>query len=269
MVKYTWKDKTLTAEQEAKILYEYHNNFSKSVLDILKDYNISDNTFYRRIMDYKEPRRGVVKKRKYSFDINRIMEDSIDKFYWLGFISADGAIVTNSLNIELKDIDRKHLENFNLFMKNENPIIDRVNNLNVSCSRATINSKELILYLQQYNIVQNKSKIFTIPENKIPNKYLFHYLRGLIDGDGSITFNRFNQITLYFCSGNEKCVYQVRDMLKIDNKISVGKDSTYRFQITGNKKAKNVLDKLYEDSTEFNRLERKYNVYKQTLSCYN
>jgi intein-encoded DNA endonuclease-like protein len=41
--------------------------------------------------------------------------------------------------------------------------------------------------LAEYNIVPNKSKIFTMPLDKIPDKYIWDFVRGLMDGDGCIT----------------------------------------------------------------------------------
>lgn len=87
------------------------------------------------------------------------------------------------------------------------------------------------------------------------------FIRGIIDGDGCIRINNHQQISLSFCSGNEICVRQVRDLLGINNKIRLDKQ-TYSFQVTGNIKAKKILDKIYENSTEKNRLNRKYCIYK-------
>lgn len=242
-----------------KALFDYHNT-NKTIATILKEAGLNKSYFYRHL-DYKEDFREKKKFRKYTFNIDKIKQDSSDKYYWLGFIAADGSIVNNTLSIELKSIDEEHLKLFNEFLENTKEIEKRINNLNVECVKAQINSYELIEYLKNYNLIQNKSLIYTIPEDKIPQEYIMDFIRGIIDGDGCIRINNHQQISLSFCGGNETCVRQVRDLLGIDNKIKLDKQ-TYSFQVTGNIKAKKILDKIYESSTEKNRLDRKYRIYK-------
>ena len=38
----------------------------------------------------------------------KIKIESHEKYYWLGFIGADGAVVKNTLSIELKETDKAH-----------------------------------------------------------------------------------------------------------------------------------------------------------------
>ena len=242
-----------------KALFDYHNT-EKTIAIILKETGLNKSYFYRHL-DYKEKFREKKKFRKYTFNIDKFKQDSSDKYYWLGFIAADGSIVNNTLSIELKSIDEEHLKLFNEFSENTKEIEKRINNLNVECVKVQINSYELIEYLKNYNLIQNKSLIYTIPEDKIPQEYIMDFIRGIIDGDGCIRINNHQQISLSFCGGNETCVRQVRDLLGIDNKIKLDKQ-TYSFQVTGNIKAKKILDKIYESSTEKNRLDRKYCIYK-------
>ena len=242
-----------------KALFDYHNT-EKTIATILKETGLNKSYFYRHL-DYKEKFREKKKSRKYTFNINKFKEDSSDKYYWLGFIAADGAIVNNTLSIELKSIDEKHLKLFNEFSENTKGIEKRINNLNVECAKVQINSYELIKYLKNYNLIQNKSLTYIIPEDKIPQKYIMDFIRGIIDGDGCIRINNHQQISLSFCGGSETCVQQVKNLLSIDNKIKLD-NKTYSFQVTGNIKAKNILDKIYANSTEKNRLERKYSIYK-------
>lgn len=241
-----------------KAIYDYHNT-DKTISTILKEYNIPKASFYRNL-DYKEEFRAKKKARLYTFNFNKFKEDSHNKYYWLGFLGADGAVVDNTLTIELKDIDKEHLKKFNTFFENTNPIKTRKNNLNVNCVRTQINSYELINYLKDYNIYQNKSKTYTIPEEKIPTEYMMDFIRGLIDGDGCIRINNHQQINLGFCSGNKKCVEQFKNIVELDNDITQD-NFTYHVQVTGNIKAKTILDKIYANSKVENRLDRKYNIY--------
>ena len=242
-----------------KAIYDYHNT-DKTITTILKETGISKSYFYRHL-DYKEDFRAKKKARLYTFNLEKFKVDSNDKYYWLGFLAADGSVVNNTVSIELKNVDKEHLIKFNNFFENTNPIIERVNNQNVECVKAQINSFELVKYLKQYNIYQNKSLTFTIPTDNIPDEYLMDFIRGLIDGDGCIRINNHQQISLSFCSGNLECVEQLRKIIGIDNKIK-NDNNTYSIQVTGNKKATTILDKIYECSNDNNRLNRKYSIYK-------
>ena len=246
-----------------KALNDYHNT-DKTISVILKETGLSKSYFYRHL-DYKEESRAKKKARTYTFNLEKFKKDSKEKYYWLGFIAADGCVRNNSLIIELKDIDTEHLQKFNTFFENTKELEFRENSLKVKCVKAIINSYQLLDVLSEYNIVPNKSTIYTIPIDKIPQKYMFHFLRGLIDGDGCIRFNNHQQISLSFCSGNKECVEQVLQILNLNNKISQDKN-TYCFSVTGNVKAKTALDKIYQDSNDSIRLSRKYNIYKKTLS---
>ena len=98
-----------------KALFDYHNT-DKTITTILQETGLSKATLYRHL-DYKETFRAKKKKRLYTFNIDKFKVDSHDKYYWLGFIAADGAINRNSLSIELKSIDEEHLNYLILFQK--------------------------------------------------------------------------------------------------------------------------------------------------------
>lgn len=242
-----------------KAIYDYHNT-NKTMATILRETGISKSKFYRHL-DYKEEFREKLRARQYTFNIDKFKYDSADKFYWLGFLGADGCVVDNTVSIELKEIDKEHLIKFNEFCENTHPIISRINNLNVACVKAQIHSYELVEYLKQYNIYQNKSKTYLIPINNIPKEFLMDFIRGLVDGDGCVRINNHQQISLEFCSGNFQCVEQFKTIVGLDNKITQDK-FTFHIQVTGNKKAKAILDKIYQNSNDNNRLNRKYSIYK-------
>lgn len=256
-----YNSKTSVKPEILQAIEEYQNT-NIPVDQIIKKYKITESTLYYHT-DY---RRGDANKgRKYSLNEKKLMIDSHEKFYWLGFIAADGCINDNrTLTIELKNIDRKHLQKFCEFLETDKPIIDRINNLKVECSKIVINSVNLVKFLEQYNIVPRKSQIFVIPKDKIPDYYLMDFLRGMIDGDGCIRINNHQQISLSFCSGNQICCQQMASLLGIKNQVSFS-GNVWRFQVTGNIKAKKILDNLYKNSSNKTRLERKYNIYRSLI----
>ena len=199
----------------------------------------------------------------YSFNIDKIKEDSHSKYYWIGFISGDGSIQANNtrLRIELKNNSLDTLEKFKDFLESDSPITSRINNVKCECSRIDINSKELCEYLNEYNIVQNKTKTFTIPINKIPKEFYYDYIRGYMDADGCIHIrkNRNNCPTISFSCANIQPLEWIKSVFEITNKISFINNNY--FLIKEGKKVKDILDKLYENSNINNRMNRKYDIY--------
>ena len=53
----------------------------------------------------------------------------------------------------------------------------------------------------------------------------------------------------------------LKEFLELKNKITQDKN-TFHVQVAGNKKAKALLDKIYKNSNDNNRLDRKYSIYK-------
>lgn len=201
-------------------------------------------------------------RRKYSFNFDKIVVDSPDKYYWLGFISGDGSIrdKENRLRIELKYEDIEHLRNFNKFFESNYPIKERYNNHNSHCAQVEINSAQLRRYLANYNIVQNKTETFSIPLDKIPEQYIYDYIRGFMDADGCICIRKDrNSPSLSFVSHTKETLEQIRDILKIKNKISYINNNY--FIIKSGKEVIDILDNIYRNSTESNRLNRKYDIY--------
>lgn len=242
-----------------KAIYEYHNNLDKSVIQICEDYNLSPRDLYKGL-DYKEPKRKNRKYKKYSWNKDSFIIDSPEKYYWLGFIAADGYVQKSGLRIDLKEIDASHLIKFKNFTEYNGEIKYHTNNLKCKACYLDLHDVNLKNIFSEYNIVQNKSLSFVIPEEKIPQEFLIDFCRGLIDGDGCIRINNHQQISLSFCSGNKICVEQINRILGINNKVSFS-SHCYRVQVTGNKKAKQILDYLYKNSTEKTRLDRKYLIY--------
>lgn len=201
--------------------------------------------------------------RKYFFNIEKIKQDSHEKFYWLGFLAGDGSVQEQGrrLRIELKDDSLDILNHFKGFMESNANITSRTNNNGCQCSKIDINSKELGNYLAEYNIVPNKTKIFEIPEDKIPEEYKMDFIRGFMDADGCIHIRkeRNNAPSLSFVSGSKKCIEQIKNILNISNKINQ-QGNNYILNKEG-KEVISILNKIYEHSTEETRLKRKYDIY--------
>lgn len=129
--------------------------------------------------------------------------------------------------------------------------------------------------LEKYGIVPNKTYI-TKHLPTIPEEFERHFLRGLIDGDGSIYQRKnhnkknnkdYNSYTLYFCSYHQSCCEDFQKFAikytsrKKKMNISKEKKSQYRIIWTAKQDVKELVTALYKDSNFY--LARKYELAKQ------
>lgn len=101
-----------------------------------------------------------------------------------------------------------------------------------------INSKYAVNKLKEYNIVNNKTKIFTIPEIILKNEeYLRYFLWGYIDGDGCVgiypknTNNSKNILIEFVCNNIMK--EQIINVEKIKYSGILNKGSVFEFTFRG------------------------------------
>lgn len=136
-------------------------------------------------------------KRIYS--LNENIFDKIntpETAYWFGFILADGCIsktkngYNKTIQIKLKADDSHHLEKFNKFVDTNKPlsfITSKSNNkvkVEVKAVQQIISSGKMVDDLLKNGCFYNKSKTLLYP---FINKELEnHFIRGLLDGDGSL-----------------------------------------------------------------------------------
>lgn len=209
----------------------------------------------------------INKRRKYTLNLEPFFEETAEKYYWLGLLATDGNVALNEprIRIELKADDVETLERLAIFCQTNKPIVYRVNNMNTQCARLDINSAVLKRYLANYNIVPAKSKTFTIPIDQIPNKFLWDFVRGMMDGDGCITLLQrkiSNPYGLAFVSANYDCVKQMREIWGLPETHAISKtNGSYQLYKCGIGSL-SIMDKIYENSTETTRMKRKYDRYR-------
>lgn len=211
--------------------------------------------------------------------------DSSEKAYWLGFIYTDGYVTekTNRFGIELNIRDYKHLQCFldcidsNMLIRTrerKNKFENQRTNILQSCS-ILINNKQLHDDLIKLGVFPNKSLTISFPNVELlPKEYIFDFLRGVIDGDGSIglynTSNGFKKPHISLISGSEIFIYQIQFLLK-EYKINLSvnhRENIYRLMTEKQDTVFSLLNLLYRNSTSNSRLERKYNNFLKICNYY-
>jgi hypothetical protein len=119
--------------------------------------------------------------RKSNMDI--LMEDKVESFYWIGFILADGHISNNeriSISLSIKDIE--HLQKFVDYVSCSDIIIK-----DTMCSISLQNKEVGTQINNKFNIKSNKTyEPMNIKDYSFNKELLFSLIIGFIDGDGSI-----------------------------------------------------------------------------------
>ena len=263
-------DDVLYREQRNdEIKKDYINDFPMS--ELVKIYGLHRSTIQSILK-----RLGVSLHRNRSFIVcNRKLfsEYTNSSCYWAGFILADGNIRKdrNSLQIKLAIKDKNHLDKFlNSISCNEfNKVKTYLNTKNPYVS-LTISLDEFKRDLDRnFSITPNKTYIACV-SHKIPRNILKHFIRGYIDGDGSITKTTVRALSIVGTVGVLtsiasffKDIYNIKLKSKNDSPpICNLKNNVGAISYSG-ENAKKILDNLYSNISSEIVLDRKYSRYKE------
>jgi hypothetical protein len=194
--------------------------------------------------------------------------------YAIGFIATDGNLSSDGRHITLVSKDEEILEqikkSLNLFGTVGKK--SRKNGGEKIYSYIHISDRNFYIFLLSLGLTPKKSK--TIGKIKVPLKYFSHFLRGCIDGDGSITTSRHPesvhiQLKLRLCSASPKFLdwihQEVTHLLKIDGGwIYTAKDRSVYTLTYGKVDSIKILKFLYNDLSE-PHLKRKYLIARPFL----
>jgi intein/homing endonuclease len=202
----------------------------------------------------------------------------------LGFIAADGCVIlgprnggTLSVTVSLKD--KEILEKINSHMKSNYKIKTIKTNLNTTACRLDITVKEIVDDLIKLGITPKKSKTLKWPDC-IPQDYVWHFIRGYYDGDGSIMFGKgYVNKSGYSKTQLRTSVLGTKNFLENIKKHFIkiypeynpkvqdqSKNGFYRLEISGTKSAIALCELIYKDANETIMLKRKYTKYKNYIS---
>ena len=255
-----------TDEQVAYIINKYLNE-NYTLKQLGKEFNCSYPTIRNLLNKHKIKSRG--NKQGYprdEFYFNTI--DTEEKAYWLGFLYADGCVHSNNYEISVNITDKEHIEKFKTAIKAFNHSITEIQDKRFQNAKTlyqfSIKDKQLHQDLIKWGCIPQKSLLI----NKIPNiprDYVSHFLRGYFDGDGSLHYLRgTNNYRISFV-GTKDFLNDIQKELQTNVSLQsniAGK--AYVLQIAGRRQIERILNYLYNNSKENNRLNRKYQKY---LDC--
>lgn len=198
----------------------------------------------------------------------------------LGLLASDGNI-TKDRFIKISQSGKEGLNCINYIKKEikfTGPVFSYLpKTSNNKVYALTINSKRLVSKLKDYNIIQNKTKIFKIPQIILNNEdFLKWFLIGYIDGDGCIGIYSNGGITKkknYLAIGlvcNSLMIKQLKRILNRFKNTTIVKKSDTLFEIRFDNKKGYIFGKwLYSDIEIQNIYQsykyKKFKSYKQNI----
>lgn len=247
----------ISRQQEQEIVDLYTNKF-KSALFISEKLNVSRTCIVALLC-----KNGIKIRSHYRRKFNEVYFDNINtqnKAYFLGFIFADGSVGNNTVSVTIHEKDRAVLD----FMIKE---LD--SNLEVQSVkdkphvRINICSKHMVSSLEKLGCKENKTKDLHFP--KLNEEYIWHFVRGFMDGDGCISVRKRNNrqyISLSFV-GTYDMMNALRGLFEISNDLYLHRNA-YHLHIGKKKDAIRLLQNIYCNAEFY--LLRKYEKYTEYLN---
>jgi hypothetical protein len=116
-------------------------------------------------------------------DLHRVRR--ADLWYVVGLIATDGCISPDGRHVNITSADREHLATIRQILGIEIAIGKKRNGPRTSvCYQIQIGSRDLVRFLMAIGLTSRKS--LTIGPLAVPDSAFPDFLRGIIDGDGSI-----------------------------------------------------------------------------------
>ena len=152
---------------------------------------------------------GVRKHTKRTLNKKAFATFTPESCYWAGFLAADGYVWKGYfLGCELSTKDIDHLHKLRNFLKSSADLYYRSREKfgrTINSASIQFNSVELVSDLEaNFNITANKSLTYAVPR-QVPNHLIKYFIRGYIDGDGSVGWHKHNNAPrLNICSGSQE-----------------------------------------------------------------
>lgn len=232
-------------------------------------------SYTERTGNLKDKTTGIARRRgthnQHNSDSLRVnyfkVIDTPEKAYWIGFLATDGCVSENSrISLSLNNDDKASVD---LLAKTLGvPHFTKERTVTHSGSLAKnktshryglrFTSKQMAADLAKEGIVPRKTK--TLILSPCAEVFPAAYLRGYLDGHGSVGKTNFN-----LCSGSEMAIDQIRELIKRHTEHllykgdSLSKDTNRQvFFLQGVRRDQPVLEWLYSDLENIPYMERKY-----------
>ena len=270
------KEKVFVSEEKKKDICKKYSEENWTIKLLTEKYALSRFVVKRILQDNqisikRHTKRGrLFMKEEYFEKI-----DTEAKAYFLGLLFTDGNVFIgkkeiNQITLELTVRDVEILEKLKKELNTNNKITYRKNPNRSETVSLRVFSKKMVDDLSQYGIIPQKTKKTNhLPLDLIPDNLKKDFIRGLIDGDGSVFYHGENKkyLGVTFCSYNRNICEELKNIcdsligVKTNHKVYTEKNKNIsRVTYTKQDVTKQLVTVLYKDSSYY--LTRKYNLAK-------
>lgn len=268
----------LSQEVIDKIIYDYTVN-QFGIIKTGKNSGVGERVVRRILLENKIHIRSRseaaiisnIQRRQFNLNDNYFSTENENMAYLLGFLASDGTVdkKNNRIKIGLSSIDKVFLKQIKEELKYEGDILDYTTDNGFNVSELTFTSQKIKNDLAKYNIVPNKTLIFTFPKN-LNKKYWIDFIRGYFDGDGSVSTAGNSAIRWQICSATKDVLETIVNFLYEEygiEKVNILEQPRinhplYYFQYSTNA-TKKIFKILYKDDCL--KLLRKYLKFKELI----
>ena len=243
----------------SKLKNEYQ--MGKSLTQIAKDNNISRWKLTKLLKDSGENiinKHNLLKFNENYFDVI----DTEEKAYWLGFIFADGCIMskTYSFELSLSHKDKDHVKKFANAINYSGKIYTKKHS--VTCC---LRSKHFWEKLYNCGCIPNKSLILKFPQTNIfkSKSLIKDFIKGYFDGDGCISQHTYTHTVSPYVSviGTKDFLKEILNYCNLQAKFKHDArhaNNTFSLEFSKENGIK-FINYIYSNSTI--HLDRKYNKF--------
>ena len=245
------RDCTVNSEDDVLYAYNEAGLSMKRIADRSNDkyseYDVSEILRKHNAAIREHGRRGTIKSHYFE------TIDTPEKAFLLGFIMADGSIRRDSYQLTVSQKESESWWLLNMIREFIQP----------DAKSLTISDFQISTDLRLKGIIPNKtydstSDTINLLWNSVPKEYKPDFLRGLLDGDGSIRWfyqkptSKTQSCHIQF-TGNRYLMEKIRDFLstELDYTTTVKTDNyssvLYRVVITDSSKGKQLCDMMYRN----------------------
>lgn len=172
--------------------------------------------------------------------------------YWLGYFIADGNVSQSGNAISLVSKDLDHLQKYHNYCGNTGKIYLRPN----GCGTSQFANASIKEWLIKHGIGPKKSH--TVDPN-IPISWPL--VRGVFDGDGCITTNKYGSTTIYIITGSIKFRVKLEEFLLTEGIFYTIQQHAGCWKIVIRKKShQHFYQKIYANASIY--LDRKFNKFR-------
>ncbi len=125
---------------------------------------------------------GCRKDQEHSANLNKLLEDTPEAFYWIGFILSDGCIYDGRLTLRLQNKDKDQVLKFGKFVEYTGSYGTSKTSTGVSCMDKNLTKA----ICEKFDIHERKTYNPPTSILKFESSLLIALLAGFIDGDGRI-----------------------------------------------------------------------------------